>query len=178
MSGVTALSMHDARDEEDKRLLESGQIDLLLAGWYETIVNRCVARMRGPSGHDVAQQVCVRLWRELKSGRHRDGKWPFRVIVHKVIDFTCNGHYEPGWGESEWLEADGPAPDATAEVDTRLDLKGFVETLPPADREVAALWLAEGLDPDQIAETLGKNANAIYQARSRITKRLKEWLEQ
>ena len=38
-------------------------------------------RMRGPVGHDVAQAVCERLWRELKRGRHRDGSWPFRVIV-------------------------------------------------------------------------------------------------
>ena len=37
MSEVTHLSMQDARDAEDRRLLEDGEIDLLLAGWYETI---------------------------------------------------------------------------------------------------------------------------------------------
>jgi DNA-directed RNA polymerase specialized sigma24 family protein len=169
--------MHDARDEEDKRLLEAGQIDLLLSGWYETIVGRCVARMRGPVGHDVAQAVCERLWRELKNGRHRDGPWPFRVIVHKVIGFICSGWYEPGWGENEWLEIDGPASDETAAADARLDLEAFVETLPPADREVGRLWLLDHLDPAQIAEQLCKEPNAVYQARSRISKRLREWLE-
>ena len=169
--------MHDARDAEDKRLLEAGEVELLLAGWYETIVGRCVAKLRGPAGHDVAQIVCERLWRELKAGRHRDGAWPFRVIVHKVIDFTCAGYYEPGWGEAEWIELDGPAPDQTDEVDTTLDLESFVATLPPADAEVAALWLLESLEPDQIAERVGKNPNAVYQARSRITQRLREWLE-
>jgi len=178
MSGVTSSSMHDARDEEDKRLLEAGQIELLLAGWYETIVGRCVARMRGPAGHDVAQAVCLRLWRELKDGRHRDGRWPFRVIVHKVVDYTCAGWYEPGWGEAEWLEIDGPAPDPAGDVDTALDLEAFVATLPPADAEVAALWLLELLEPAQIAERLGKQPNAVYQARSRIAKRLREWLEE
>ena len=177
MSEVTASSMHDARDAEDKRLLEAGEVELLLAGWYETIVGRCVAKLRGPAGHDVAQIVCERLWRELKAGRHRDGAWPFRVIVHKVIDFTCAGYYEPGWGEAEWIELDGPAPDQTDEVDTTLDLESFVATLPPADAEVAALWLLESLEPDQIAERVGKNPNAVYQARSRITQRLREWLE-
>ena len=63
MSEVTPLSMRDARAAEDNRLLESGEIDLLLAGWTETIVGRCVAKMRGPVGHDVAQAVCERLWR-------------------------------------------------------------------------------------------------------------------
>ena len=35
---MTMSSMHDARDAEDKRLLENGEIDLLLAGWVDTIV--------------------------------------------------------------------------------------------------------------------------------------------
>ena len=103
--------MRDARDAEDNRLLENGEIDLLLAGWYETIVARCVAKMRGPVGHDVAQSVCERLWRELKAGRHRDGRWPFRVIVHQVIGYACAGWYEKGWGELELIEIDGPTGD-------------------------------------------------------------------
>src|SRR3954451_15095883 len=99
--------MNDARDAEDKRLLENGEIDLLLAGWHETIVGRCIANMRGPVGDDVAQFVCERLWKELKAGKHRDGRWPFRVIVHKVIGWACGGWYEKGWGELELVEIDG-----------------------------------------------------------------------
>jgi DNA-directed RNA polymerase specialized sigma24 family protein len=177
MARLTSLSMHDARDAEDKRLLEAGEIELLVAGWYETIVGRCVAQMQGPVGHDVAQVVCERLWRELKRGLHRDGKWPFRVIVHKVIEFTCRGWYEPVWGEDEWIEIDGPQSDPSADVDTQLDLETFVATLPPADSQVARLWLLSGLDCAPIAEQLGKKPNAVYQARSRISARLREWLE-
>ncbi len=100
------------------------------------------------------------------------------MIVHKVIDFTCAGWYEPGWGENEWIEIDGPSPDPTGDVDTRLDLETFVATLPPADAEVARLWLLDGLEPDQIAErSSARTPNAVYQARSRIAKRLREWLE-
>src|SRR6476469_4258381 len=115
MFGLTSLSMRDARDAEDKRLLEAGEIELLLAGWYETIVGSCVAKMRGPVGHDVAQAVCERLWRELKAGRHADGRWPFRVIVFKVVEFTCKGWW---WGrpEDEWIEIDGPSPDPSGDV--------------------------------------------------------------
>jgi DNA-directed RNA polymerase specialized sigma24 family protein len=177
VSEVTTPSMNDARDAEDNRLLEAGEIDLLLAGWYETIVSRCVARMRGPAGHDVAQLVCERLWHELKNGRHRDGRWPFRVIVHKVIDFTCSGYYEPGWGESEWLDIDGPTTDAAAGVEARLDLESFVASRPPGDGAVGKLWLLDGLEPDQIAVRLDKQPNAVYQARSRICVKLKERLE-
>jgi DNA-directed RNA polymerase specialized sigma24 family protein len=177
MPEETPVSMRDARDAEDNRLLEAGEIDLLLAGWYETIVARCVARMRGPAGYDVAQAVCERLWGELKKGHHQEGKWPFRVIVHKVIDFTCRGYYDPAWGENEWMDVDEPTADAVGEVDARLSIEAFVETLPPADRDVGKLWLLDGLESDQVADRLGKKPNAVYQARSRISKRLREWLE-
>jgi len=159
-------------------LLEAGEIDLLLAGWTETIVARCVSKMRGPVGHDVAQVVCLRLWRELKDGKHRDGRWPFRVIVHKVIGFVCAGWYEKGWSELELIEIDGPtADDFTGDVELQLTLEGFVASLPPGDGEVARLWLLERLENDQIAARLDKKPNALYQARSRINQRLREWLE-
>ena len=178
MPGLTHSSMRDARDAEDNRLLENGEIDLLLAGWVETIDSRCVTKMRGPVGHDVAQVVCLRLWRELKDGKHRDGRWPFRVIVHQVIGFSCAGWYERGWGELELIEIDGRSgDDFTDDVAMQLTLEEFVATLPPADGEVARLWLLEGLEADQIAERLGKQANAVYQSRSRINARLREWLE-
>jgi len=159
-------------------LLEAGEIDLLLAGWTETIVARCVSKMRGPVGHDVAQVVCLRLWRELKDGKHRDGRWPFRVIVHKVIGFVCAGWYEKGWSELELIEIDGPtADDFTGDVELQLTLEEFVASLPPGDGEVAQLWLLEGLEYDQIGARLDKKPNALYQARSRINQRLREWLE-
>jgi len=177
MPELTHSSMSDARDAEDNRLLQSGEIDFLLSGWVETITGRCVAKMRGPVGHDVAQAVCERLWRELKTGKHRDGRWPFRVIVHKVIGFMCAGWYEKGWGELEWIEIDGPDDDFTGEVELQLTLEAFVATLSQGDGEVARLWLLEGLESDQIAERLDKQPNAVYQARFRILPRLQEWLE-
>ena len=178
MAGLTTSSMRDARDAEDRRLLEEGEIDLLLAGWYETILARCLARMRGPVGHDVAQFVSERLWREFEGGRHRDGRLPFRVIVHKVIDYACAGWHEHGWGEHELIDPDVPTSDDFArEVELQLTLESFVATLAPGDREVARLWLLERLDPDQIAGRLGKQPNAVYQATHRVVSRLREWLQ-
>ena len=178
MSGLTHSSMRDARDAEDNRLLENGEIDLLLAGWVETIDARCVAKMRGPVGHDVAQAVCERLWKELKAGKHRTGRWPFRVIVYQVIGYVCAGWYEKGWSEGELIDIDGAVDDGfTGDVELALTLEAFVLTLPPADSEVARLWLLERLEIDEIAERLTKLPNAIYQARSRINPRLREWLE-
>lgn len=177
MPDVTQLSMRDARDAEDKRLLENGEIQLLLSGWVETIRARCIARMRGPAGEDVAQAVCERLWRELKAGRHRDGRLPFRVVVHCVIGWVCNGWNEPGWRENELLDLDGAAPDPMDDVVVDLTLEQFVATLPPGDGAVAGLTYLEGLEPGEVAERLGKNPNAVYQAISRNKAKLREWLE-
>jgi DNA-directed RNA polymerase specialized sigma24 family protein len=179
MSHVTAASMRDARDVEDKRLLDEGRIDELLAGWVETIRGRCVSRMRGPVGLDVAQAVCLRLWRELKSGKHRDGVVPFRVVVHKVIGWACDGWYEQGWGEVALVELDGPEPDPTDSVVVNLTLEQFVETLPSGDGEVARLlWLEKPpLEPGQIAARLAREPNAVYQSIHRNKAKLREWLE-
>ena len=170
--------MRDARDAEDKRLLENGEIDLLLAGWVEPIRGRCIAKMRGPVGEDVAQAVCERLWRELKAGKHRDGRYPFRVIVHGVIGWVCNGWNEPGWYESGLLEPDGAALDESCDVVIDVTLEQFVATLPSGDGEVARLLYLEGLEPAEIAERLEKKPNAVYQAISRNKARLREWLEE
>jgi len=169
--------MRDARDAEDKRLLETGEIDLLLAGWVETIRGLCVAKMRGAVGEDVAQAVCERLWKELKAGKHRDGKHPFRVIVHSVIGWVCKGWYEPGWQESELFDLDGAAPDESDLVVIEVTLEQFVATLPPSDGAVAELYYLDGLEPGEIAERVDKNPNTVYQAISRNKKRLQEWLE-
>lgn len=169
--------MRDARDAEDKRLLETGEIDLLLAGWVETIRGLCVAKMRGAVGEDVAQAVCERLWKELKAGKHRDGKHPFRVIVHSVVGWVCKGWYEPGWQESELFDLDGAAPDESDEVVIEVTLEQFVAMLPPSDGAIAELYYLDGLEPGAIAEHVDKNPNAVYQAISRNKKRLQEWLE-
>ena len=88
--------MRDARDALDRELLERGEIDELLAGYVDEIVARCRLRCKA-HGEDVAQQVCLRLWRELKAGKHAGGRVPFRVIQYKVREFhgaavTCDRH--------------------------------------------------------------------------------------
>lgn len=171
--------MSDARDAEDRRLLAEGRIDELLAGYVEIIRARCVAKMRGPVGEDVAQVVCYRLWRELKAGKHADGRFPFRVIVHQVITYTCSGWYEKGWGEVEFLEHDEPLDGGFADADLRLTLEEFVATLPPVDGVVAMLqWLHDPpLEPAEIAKRTRQLPNAVYQSISRNKRKLREWLE-
>ncbi len=76
--------MHDARDAEDKRLLETGELTLLVESYYGVMLDRCRARVWPEDGAiAVAAEVAIRLLSELKRGRRY--RVPFRVVVHKVI---------------------------------------------------------------------------------------------
>ena len=86
--------MHDARDAEDKRLLEAGEFTLLLESYYGVILDRCRARVRPEADAiGVAADVAIRLLSELKRGRRY--RVPFRVVVHKVIGWKIQEHFEP-----------------------------------------------------------------------------------
>lgn len=106
-----------ARDALDRELLQRGEIDELLAGYVDEIVARCRLRCRA-HGEDVAQQVCLRLWRELKDGKHTGGRVPFRVIQYQVTAWIC-GEFGGAVFEGgvELDERDDPAPDDKAPWD-------------------------------------------------------------
>jgi RNA polymerase sigma factor (sigma-70 family) len=170
--------MRDARDALDRELLARDEIDELLAAYVDVVSARCRTRL-GVHGDDAAQAVCERLWRELKTGKHRDGRVPFRVVVHKVIDWTC-----AGWTgtvltvDQELDEWDGPEPDDfTDDVAARLDMEQFVLSLPPGDGEVARLRMLQGREIDEIAAELDMKRNAVDQALYRVRKKLVAWLE-
>jgi RNA polymerase sigma factor (sigma-70 family) len=170
--------MRDARDALDRELLARDEIDELLAGYVDTAFARCRARLGG-HGDDAAQAVCERLWRELKQGKHRDGRVPFRVVVHKVIDWVCAGMTGTTPGRDLELEDwDGPDPgDLEDDVVARLDMEAFVASLPPGDGEVARLRILRGREIEEIAAELGMKRNAVDQALHRVRTRLVAWLE-
>jgi len=168
--------MHDARDEEDRRLLEAGEHAALLRSYYETIIQRCRVRCRKEDDAlECAQAVAVRLLSELKRGKRYSV--PFRVVVHKVIEWTTKGFYERGRAvlvelEDDLFAAGNPFDDA----ETRYDLERALEALAEGDGEAARLRFLQGLEIEEIAERLGKTRNAVDQALHRSRKKLQELL--
>ncbi len=170
--------MRDARDALDRELLQRGEINELLAGYVDEIVARCRLRCKA-HGEDVAQQVCLRLWRELKEGKHADGRVPFRVVQYKVTAWLCREYGGAVFeGGVELEERDDPAPDDFTEaVAAQLDMEAFAASLPPGDGEVARRRMLEGREIDEIAAETGKTRNAVDQSLFRIRGKLREWLE-
>lgn len=170
------MTMHDARDAEDNRLLDTGEHKLLLAAYFHAVRERCFLRLRDrDAGDEAAQRVFERLAAELARGRRYPV--PFRVVVHMVTDWTLRGFYA-GVKQDDSLpeDWDPEAPDAFERIDSRLDLGLLLADLPQRQRDVADLLYREGLPHDQIAERLGMNRNAVDQALHNAHKKLAEKL--
>jgi RNA polymerase sigma-70 factor (ECF subfamily) len=158
---------------DDAELLASGDHVRLLARYEPVIVARCVAALRGSlDAEDVAQDVKLRLWRELRAGKRYPV--PFRVVVHKVVDWTLREHWAgrdtalplpEGWEPS--VEDDPLGP---------LVVQELLEELPAREREVWELLVREGLGHEQIAVRLGIERNNVDQALARGRRKLREKL--
>ena len=156
--------MHDARDVEDKRLLETGQHKQLLAGYFHPVRERCFLRLRDrEAGDEAAQRVFLRLLAELRRGKSYPV--PFRVVVWKVVEWTLAGLY-PGAKQHSTLpdDWDPAAPDAYEGWEDEHDFGRLIADLPDRQREVLDLVHREGLSPAQAAERLGITRNAVDQA--------------
>lgn len=165
--------MHDARDAEDSRLLEAGEKRRLMESYYGLVVDRCRLRLRDDAvALDVAHEVVVRLLDELDRGR-RYGV-PFRVVVHKVIEWKIAEHLASRRSEAaldEWLERasldSGEPPEA---ID---GFEALLEGLTELERTVVRLRYEEDLDFGTIARRLGKEANAVHQIHFRALSKLR-----
>jgi RNA polymerase sigma factor (sigma-70 family) len=168
--------MHDARDAEDRRLLEAREYKQLLAGYFHPVLERCFLRLRSEEhANDVAQMVFVRLLRELRAGRRYSV--PFRVVVWNVTEWTLRGFF-PAPKEDATLpdDWDPEAPDAYADWEDTHDFDLLIADLPPRQYEVLKLLHGEGLSPAQIGERLGITRNAVDQALHNGHRRLAEKL--
>ncbi|MBA2476398.1 MAG: sigma-70 family RNA polymerase sigma factor [Actinobacteria bacterium] len=168
--------MHDARDAEDRRLLEAGEHKLLLAAYFHPVRERCFLRLRDrAAGDEAAQRVLLRLLEELRRGKVY--RVPYRVVVWMVCEWTLGGFW-PGAKHEGTLpeEWDATASDAFAEWEDDHDLGVLLAGLPPRQREVLDLRYREGLGPEQIAERLGITRNAVDQALHNGHRKLREAL--
>jgi RNA polymerase sigma-70 factor (ECF subfamily) len=168
--------MHDARDAEDALLLEAGDHAALIAAYADVVVQRCLVGTRDESGRDVAQNVFLRLWQELRRGKRY--AVPYRVVVHQVITWTLKEHFAGGRTELPLPEGWDPADpvDQYADVDDS-DLDALWSDLAEGDRRVLDLRYVEGLEVPEIAERLGKAPNAVHQALHRAHAKLRKLVD-
>ena len=170
--------MTHAEDARDSQLLEAGDIAALLAIYEPVIRGRCTARLKGDLvADDVAQDVLLRLLQEFDRGK-RYGDTPYRVVVHKVVDWTLRDH----WGSRPthvplpegW---EPPAEDTSGEVVSRYWMASLFDGLTDGERAVFELRYLRGLDHEQIAAELGITRGNVDIRLYRGHARLKELVE-
>jgi RNA polymerase sigma-70 factor, ECF subfamily len=156
--------MHDARDAEDKRLLQEEEHKLLLSSCFHPVRERCFLALRNEDAADEAtQRIFVRLLTELRAGKTYPV--PFRVVVWMVTTWTLRSFYPAAKHDAALPEGwDPEAPDAYADSEDTHDLGLLLANLPSRQRQVLDLAYREGLSPAQIAERLGTTRNAVDQA--------------
>ena len=169
--------MHDARDAEDRRLLDERNYKQLVVNYFAVIRERCRLRLRDDAAADEATQIIVlRLLDELSRGRNYSV--PFRVVVHMVTTWELDGFFGAAKADAEipdWWEP--PAPDDVSAWEDNYDLELLFEGLPPRQEEVALLIYRDRLTHDQVAERLGITRNAVDQALHNAHRSLAEKLQ-
>ncbi len=163
--------MHDARDAEDIRLLEAKRHADLLAAYWDVIVDRLRLRLPDREAHEVASDVADRLLSELARGRTYSV--PFRVVVHKVIEWKLKEHFTRGGAAHLPEEWDAEAPDAFAEWEAEYDFTAWIAPLSERQREALRLRYRAGLEVAEIARRLGIEPNACDQLLWRAREKLK-----
>jgi RNA polymerase sigma factor (sigma-70 family) len=169
--------MTHEHDAEDARRLASGDAAWLLAKYERRIRTRCRAKLRGhPDAEDVAQQVLVRLLHE--SRRRRSYPVPYGVVVNKVIDWTVADYHDERPLDQPLPEGWEPSAEDEGydEVIGRMSIEPLIERLPSGQREVVKLRFVELLEPDEIAERLGIERNAVHQRLHNAMKTLRRLL--
>jgi RNA polymerase sigma-70 factor, ECF subfamily len=166
--------MHDARDAEDKRLLEAGEFPMLVESYCGVILDRCRARVWPEADAiGVAAEVAIRLLKELKSGRRY--RVPFRVVVHQVIGWKIKEHFEPPKVKEspldEWLR--DASTESAGELEADAGFEAFLDGLSELEQEILRLRYVEDLDFQEIARRLGKEPNAVHQAHHRALTKLR-----
>jgi RNA polymerase sigma factor (sigma-70 family) len=169
--------MHDARDAEDTRLFALGEHSALVESYYGVILDRCAVKLRTEYEQtEVAAEVVIRLLSELKRGRRY--RVPFRVVVHKVIDWKVKEHFAPSKLSEveieEWmheLSTEGTLPLGDEDAFEAL-LTGLTEL----EQQVVRMRYNEDLDFGEIARRLGKEPNAVHQIHFRALEKLRRRL--
>ena len=161
---------------------------------FETLVQRhqhrvfAVARgilKRQEDVEDIAQQVFVKAYFSLKRFDQRAAfsTWLYKITVNECWDVLRKRKarplvYEADFSEEQSRQYTAPereaskAPDASERMALREQLENMLSQLDKRDRAMLVLKEVEGFSVEEIAESMGLNANTVkvrlFRARRRI----------
>jgi RNA polymerase sigma-70 factor (ECF subfamily) len=138
--------------------------------------------MNADTALDIMQEAFMRLWKQWNEGEEilNPRAWLLRVARNLAEDhaksaFRRNGTHPPQ--TMNGVKSHDPLPVEHLErEETFTQLRGELEQLSSADREILTLRYALDYNANEIADILGVNATAVHMRLSRARQRLAERL--
>ena len=131
---------------------------------------------------DVVQEAFLRLWKQWETGEEIQNPraWLLRVARNLAEDlakssFRRNGTQAPAILNGVFASS-APPLERLEREETSAQVRGVLEELPAADREILALRYTLDYDAGRIAEILAIQVTAVHMRLSRARQRLAERL--
>src|SRR5438270_473068 len=139
--------------------------------------------MNADTALDITQEAFLRLWKQWETGEQilNPRAWLIRVARNLAEDhaksaFRRNGTHPPQ--TMNGVQAHDPPPlESLEREETFAQLRGVLEQLPKADREILTLRYALDYNTGEIADLLAINATAVHMRLSRARQRLADRLK-
>jgi RNA polymerase sigma-70 factor (ECF subfamily) len=139
--------------------------------------------MNADTAMDITQESFLRLWKQWEAGEIivNPRAWLLRVARNLAEDhaksaFRRNGTHPPQ--TMNGVRSHDPLPlESLARQETFSQLRGVLEELSQADREILTLRYALDYNTTQIADFLAINSTAVHMRLSRARQRLAERLK-
>ena len=139
--------------------------------------------MNADTAMDITQEAFLRLWKQWEAGEAivNARAWLLRVARNLAEDhaksaFRRNGTHPPQ-AMNDVRSHDPPPHELLEREETFVRLRGELEHLTPADREILTLRYALDYETNQIAEALAIAPTAVHMRLSRARQRLAERLK-
>jgi len=138
--------------------------------YYPRVYRYALSRLaRSQDAEDVAAEVFARVLRRLDDFRWKGAgfeAWLFRIAYNLIVDQYRGKGREELTDPAEQADDQDPE-DELLRTETASELMELLNTLSHDQREVLLLRFVAGLETEEIATIMGRNANAVRQVQFR-----------
>jgi RNA polymerase sigma-70 factor (ECF subfamily) len=168
--------------------IRSGQKELygdLIRQYHKKVMGYCLSMLQNPTdAEEAAQDIFVKAYQSLPKfkGNSSFSTWLYRITTNHCLDMLRKRNRRKTYSLDSLIEEEGDqihqlfatAPQAASQMENR-DLAGkILSTLPEEYRIILTLREGEGLEYQEIAETLECSLDAVKGRLSRARKQLQE----
>jgi RNA polymerase sigma-70 factor (ECF subfamily) len=181
------ITRSDTTAADDRQLVEAvAQGDIpayreLLTRYYPRCMH-IAERMLGDvaEAEDVAQEICLRLWRKPQSWQQQAkfSTWLYRVVVNACIDRQRRRVTTATLEEEQLADPHQGAETRLMQQERGQQVRRMLQRLPERQRAAMILCYYEELSNQEAAEALEMTTGALQQLLFRAREKLKQMMDE